>query len=147
MEKKKETERSVQIQFRTMYDLKGYDDSEINSKESITDPSGYIPTEQLIARFTRGEVVAMGNTEGYYEHEGDYTDLRSNDEAYQAHEAELNAQQEFSQKGEEAIAVEQKARIQKIKQSKASKPHDKGVKASELPKGNSSEETPKAAPK
>lgn len=45
---------------RTMWDTQGYNDNEKVVGESMTDPSAYVPTKELIARITRGEKVPAG---------------------------------------------------------------------------------------
>lgn len=43
------------VQFRSITDLKDFDDRTVISEPSVTDPSQHVPTEVLIGRIMRGE--------------------------------------------------------------------------------------------
>lgn len=84
--------------FRTLYDNKGYSDPIVKYEPSVTDPSGYVPTEQLIARFQRGEIL-HATTGGTYSVDEHTTD----DEAFNNDEAEQKLETELSQLSENEV--------------------------------------------
>lgn len=61
------------VPFRSITDLKGYNDDEVNTLPSLVDDSEYEPLESIIARCQRGELIGVRDT-GYFEYSGDFND-------------------------------------------------------------------------
>ena len=49
----------LDVPFRSITDLKGFIDDEINTSDSLVDETGYEPLEHLIQRMQRGDISAL----------------------------------------------------------------------------------------
>ena len=68
------------VPFRSITDLKGFIDDEINTSDSLVDETGYEPLEHLIQRMQRGDISALlQGTRSIY---GDVSKDMSDDEAF-----------------------------------------------------------------
>lgn len=68
------------VPFRSITDLKGFIDDEINTSDSLVDETGYEPLEHLIQRMQRGDISAL--LQGARSIYGDVSKDMSDDEAF-----------------------------------------------------------------
>ena len=68
------------VPFRSITDLKGFIDDEINTSDSLVDETGYEPLEHLIQRMQRGDISAL--LQGVRSIYGDVSKDMSDDEAF-----------------------------------------------------------------
>lgn len=54
-------EKKYKHPFRSIMDLHDYNDDEVNTLPSLTDPSADEPIEKLVAKLIRGEILNMGS--------------------------------------------------------------------------------------